>query len=109
MISQTVVQLLAAGAGVVAVPITSLIKNRGWDTKLKFAFSGVVSVLASLGVSITVDATNASEAVNYGSLGAISLAVSQIAYKIFFADTKAEDKLASIGSKPVEPAKPETE
>jgi hypothetical protein len=97
MISQTASQLIAVGAGALVVPITSLFKSKGWDVKVKFLLSAVLSVIASLGISIPADATN-DAVVNYGGTAAVVFATAQVLYKLVFAGTKAEDKLASIGS-----------
>jgi|SRR3954470_5008998 hypothetical protein len=97
MISQTASQLIAVGAGALVVPITSLFKSKGWDVKVKFLLSAVLSVLASLGISIPADATN-DAVVNYGGTAAIVFATAQVLYKLVFEGTKAEDKLANVGS-----------
>lgn len=97
MISQTVTQLIAVGAGVLVVPITSLIKSKGWDVKAKFFLSAILSFAASLGITIPVDATNAGF-VNYGTTAATVFATAQVLYKLVFEGTRAESKLASVGS-----------
>jgi hypothetical protein len=98
MISQVVAQWLAVGAGVVAVPVTSLFKNKGWDKKAKFALASFVSILASLGIVIPAAVTDAG--VNSGAVIATSIAASQILYKLVAEGTKFEDKLASSLVKP---------
>lgn len=97
MISQTVTQLIAVGAGVLVVPITSLIKSKGWDVKAKFFLSTIISLAASLGITIPIDATNAGF-VNYGTTAATVFATAQVLYKLIFEGTRVENKLANVGS-----------
>lgn len=97
MISQVVTQWIAVGAGALIVPITSLIKSKGWDIKAKFILSAVLSFVASLGISIPVDVTDAG-VVNYGTTAATVFATAQVLYKLLFEGTKAEGKLANVGS-----------
>lgn len=97
MISQAVSQWIALGAGALVVPITSLIKQRGWDVKAKFLLSTVLSFVASLGISIPIDLTDAGVA-NYGTTAATVFATAQVLYKLVFEGTRAEDKLANVGS-----------
>ena len=97
MISQAVTQWIALGAGALIVPITSLIKQKGWDVKAKFLLSAVLSFVASLGISIPVDLTDAGVA-NYGTTAATVFATAQVLYKLVFEGTKAEDKLANVGT-----------
>jgi len=95
--TQTVTQLIALGAGALVVPITSLFKQRGWDVRLKFILSAVLSFLASLGISIPTDVANDGY-VNYGTTAATVFATAQILYKLVFEGTRAEDKLTDVGS-----------
>jgi hypothetical protein len=97
MISQVFTQWIAVGAGALIVPITSLIKSKGWDVKAKFLLSAVLSFVASLGISIPVDVTDAG-VVNYGTTAATVFATAQVLYKLLFEGTKAENKLANVGS-----------
>lgn len=99
MLSLGAIQWIAAGAGVVAVPVVSLFKNRGWDKKVKFFWASVVSIVASLGVSIPLDVTDAGT-VHYGAIGATTLATAQVVYKLLFEGTRVEDKLTDTLVKP---------
>jgi hypothetical protein len=97
MIPQVVTQWFAVGAGALIVPITSLIKSNGWDVKAKFLLSAVLSFVASLGISIPIDVTDAG-VVNYGTTAATVFATAQVLYKLLFEGTKTENKLANVGS-----------
>jgi hypothetical protein len=98
MISQAIAQYLAVGAGVVAVPLTSLFKNKGWDLKLKASLAYVISVLTSLGVVIPTAIAGAP--VNSGATIATSIAASQILYSLIFRGTKLDQKLTDSLVKP---------
>lgn len=99
MISQTVTQLIAVAVGLVSIPIASLLKNQKWAVKLKFFVASLVSLVASLGVSIPVELTNYAD-MHPGAMAATSLATAQVFYRLVFADTKLENKLASMLVKP---------
>lgn len=98
MISQTVAQYLAVGTGIVAVPLTSLFKSKGWDVKFKTILALVVSVLTSLGV--VIPAAIAGAPVNSGATIATSIAASQILYSLIFKGTKLDQKLTDSLVKP---------
>lgn len=99
MISQETLQYLALGAGVLSVPITSLLKNKNWDTRVKFVLSTVISFLAGLAVVIPVDASNAAS-VNIAATLATTLAGAQIIYKLLFEKTSLDQKLTNSFVKP---------
>lgn len=99
MLSQTVIQWIAVGAGALVVPISSLLKNPTWAPKVKFALSVLVSVLATLGVAIPVELSDVAN-VNFATTGAVVFAVSQLLYKLGLAKTPFETTLANSLVKP---------
>jgi hypothetical protein len=106
MISQTVAQILAVGVGIFSVPLASLLKNEQWGTKLKFFVTSLVPLVASLGISIPIELTNAGD-IHPGATAATTLAVAQVVYRILFSDTKLENKLANSLVKPKKQAEEE--
>lgn len=91
---------LAPVFGVVAMLLTSLLKNKNWSETVKIAVLGVVSVAMALAqIFITGQNFNTTGdfLVDLGTISGVVLATATVIYKTFFNKTSVNNKLTSVG------------
>lgn len=91
---------LAPVFGVVAMLLTSLLKNKNWSENVKMVILCVVSIAMAL-VQIFISGqkfdTTGDFLVDLGTVSGVVLATATVIYKTFFNKTAVNDKLTKIG------------
>lgn len=91
---------LAPIFGIVAMVLTSLLKNKDWSETVKIVILGVVSIVMAL-VQIFLTGqkftTTGDFLVDLGTISGVVLATATVIYKTFFNKTSVNDKLTNIG------------
>lgn len=91
---------LAPIFGVVAMLLTSLLKNKNWSETVKMVILGVVSIgMAVLQIFLTGQTFNTTGdfLVDLGTISGVVLATATVIYKTFFNKTQVNEKLTNIG------------